>query len=63
MAGVESLIYIIAIGWEENAPFSGNLISGRVVPWLRYVEWLITCPGMHKQENRLLPLEALGSGN
>lgn len=44
MAVVESLVYIIAIGWEDKAPFTASLISGQKVPWLRYVEWLITCP-------------------
>jgi hypothetical protein len=45
MAGIEAAVYIIAIGWETTSPFTVYLTNGRVVPWLRYLEWLITCPG------------------
>ena len=45
MAGIEAAVYIIAIGWETTSPFTVYLTNGRIVPWLRYLEWLITCPG------------------
>nr|AHH02112.1 protein 113 [synthetic construct] len=41
---IEMMIYVTAIGWESEPPCSAYLISGQIVPWLRYVEWLITCP-------------------
>lgn len=47
MAGIEAAVYIIAIGWETTSPFTVYLTNGRVVPWLRYLEWLITCPGAY----------------
>lgn len=44
MAVIEAAVYIVAIGWETTSPFTVYLTNGRVVPWLRYLEWLITCP-------------------
>jgi hypothetical protein len=45
LAVVEACVYIVAIGWEEESPATIYLTNGRIVPWLRYSEWLITCPG------------------
>jgi len=45
IAVVETIKYIVELGWEEESPASIYLTNGNVVPWIRYVEWLSTCPG------------------
>lgn len=44
VAVLESIIYIISIGWEEYSPATVYLTNGKIVPWIRYSEWLLTCP-------------------
>ena len=44
IAWVESIKYILEIWWEESSPATIRLTNGTIAPWLRYAEWLITCP-------------------
>lgn len=36
--------YVLEIWWEESSPATIRLTNGAIAPWLRYAEWLITCP-------------------
>jgi len=44
IAWVEMIKYILEIWWEETSPATIRLTNGTVAPWLRYGEWLLTCP-------------------
>jgi len=44
IAVVETIKYIVELGWEEESPATIYLTNGNIVPWIRYVEWLSTCP-------------------
>ena len=41
---VETIKYILEIFWNDSSPFTIRLTNGTIAPWLRYAEWLITCP-------------------
>jgi len=36
--------YIAEIWWENYSPATWTLSNGNQIPWLRYGEWLLTCP-------------------
>lgn len=36
--------YILEIWWESSSPATIRLTNGAIAPWLRYAEWLLTCP-------------------
>jgi len=44
IAWVEMIKYILEIWWEESSPATIRLTNGTIAPWLRYAEWLLTCP-------------------
>eukprot|EP00227_Mantoniella_beaufortii_P007488 CAMPEP_0197591930 /NCGR_PEP_ID=MMETSP1326-20131121/14094_1 /TAXON_ID=1155430 /ORGANISM="Genus nov. species nov., Strain RCC2288" /LENGTH=445 /DNA_ID=CAMNT_0043157513 /DNA_START=176 /DNA_END=1513 /DNA_ORIENTATION=- len=44
IAYIESIKYILEIWFEESSPATIRLTNGTVAPWLRYAEWLLTCP-------------------
>lgn len=44
IACVETIKYVIELGWEEHSPATIYLTNGSIVPWIRYCEWLSTCP-------------------
>mmetsp|Transcript_26896 Transcript_26896/g.58675 ORF Transcript_26896/g.58675 Transcript_26896/m.58675 type:complete len:515 (-) Transcript_26896:444-1988(-) len=58
VAVLESIIYIVSIGWEEYSPATIYLTNGAVVPWIRYLEWLLTCPVILIALSRVGTLEA-----
>jgi len=44
ISGVESIKYVLEIIWADSSPATVRLTNGTVAPWLRYAEWLLTCP-------------------
>ena len=37
-------VYVVEIFWGKKPPFKLYLSQGNKVVWLRYAEWLLTCP-------------------
>lgn len=44
ISAIECVKYIIEIWWEHEAPATIYLSNGNAIAWLRYSEWLLTCP-------------------
>eukprot|EP00218_Dolichomastix_sp_CCMP3274_P013063 CAMPEP_0170143336 /NCGR_PEP_ID=MMETSP0033_2-20121228/10355_1 /TAXON_ID=195969 /ORGANISM="Dolichomastix tenuilepis, Strain CCMP3274" /LENGTH=436 /DNA_ID=CAMNT_0010379783 /DNA_START=126 /DNA_END=1436 /DNA_ORIENTATION=+ len=44
ISAVEMVKYIIEIWWEKYSPATVTLSNGNEAAWLRYSEWLLTCP-------------------
>jgi len=55
---LEAIIYVVSIGWEEHSPATVYLTNGAIIPWIRYVEWLLTCPVILIALSRVGTLEA-----
>mmetsp|Transcript_37645 Transcript_37645/g.93597 ORF Transcript_37645/g.93597 Transcript_37645/m.93597 type:complete len:437 (-) Transcript_37645:414-1724(-) len=44
IAWIEMIKYVLEIWYGDQSPFTVRLMSGAISPWLRYGEWLLTCP-------------------